>query len=103
MIESATNRQFSLTKGFLAIFMIFCLSFSIAGSLGEVDCHDECQGEPGVCCECICCPNKVILTTFDDMNLNSESGSFLWNVPGMSLSSEQEWFVPIDHPPQNFS
>ena len=103
MMNFAEKRHLRLISAFLSIMLIFSLAVSIAGNVIEGNCDDGCQEESGACCECICCPNKVLMTAYDEINLQAESSSFLWTIQRISLFGEQEWFIPIDHPPQNFS
>ena len=103
MIEFASNRHFNVFRILISILLVFGLAVSIAGNVSEGDCDDHCQEDSGACCECICCPNKVLMTAFDDADFMSESSQYLWTIQIVSLDCEQEWYVPIEHPPQNLS
>ena len=101
MMILASNEQFRPFTLALVLALLVCLVASVAGFTSEADCGSDCQDESGTCCECICCPTKVLMASLDEYRLLTERDTADWLIPQVSENCKQEWFVSIELPPQN--
>lgn len=103
MFQTGSNKANRFTTAVIALLVLLALSVSMAGAFSEADCDDECSDEAGTCCECVCCPTKVVMNVFDEVSDIPEFANQLCTVEKISDSGDRVWFGTIDHPPQNLA
>ena len=99
-----TNRAKQIKRAMsilLSVIVIIALSATMVGTICEADCEVDCQEESGAGCVCICCPNNIVMSQSDDNSNKLEFLTCQWTFACLELLGEQEWFINIDHPPQN--
>ncbi len=101
-----TNRVSQIHRAMailLSVVAITVLSVSMIGTLCEADCDVDCQEESGAGCDCICCPNNIVMSQSDYISNQLEFVIHQWTPFRPDLLSEQEWFTNIDYPPRDLS
>jgi hypothetical protein len=101
LADSIRAKQFITAA--ISLFVLVALTVAMVGAFTVDDCEDGCAEESGDCCECICCPTKVVMNISLENSNHSEFAVFVCTVERTFLSGEQVWYSSIDHPPQNFA
>lgn len=101
MLVYGSNKSKRFLTVIISLVVLLALFVSMAGAFAESDCDDDCADKPGACCECVCCPTKVVMNVKEEISLLSEYAKLLCTVERVVHSGERVWFGSIDHPPQN--
>jgi hypothetical protein len=87
----------------ITLLLIGAFVVTMTGASLPADCDDDCTEEAGNCCECVCCPTKVVMSFSEEYKSQAAIQNFEFTIDLISLSDEQVWYGSIDHPPQNQS